>query len=229
MVESMNYNMAENRNLADNMNVIENTNEEQIDSQVKDILELQKMYDELTEILTKYSKYPLPFNIVEKISYLEREFYRRMMTDDVLKKLNDEIELSERFEETANSLVLKVNEMWDNNVSEEDIKTYIYEKLKEIFSSYEDNQIRFLTDTLFNSITCDKNVRVNLTVEQIKNLKRGKGEKGTCGTCLEDYNEDEEIIILHCEGKHAFHPNCIEPWLKLSVHCPTCRYDLRKI
>ena len=64
-----------------------------------------------------------------------------------------------------------------------------------------------------------------LTADEIKNLKKEKGRVGTCGTCLEEYDENDEMTVLKCG--HSYHENCIVPWLKMSVYCPTCRQDLR--
>jgi len=44
----------------------------------------------------------------------------------------------------------------------------------------------------------------------------------TCFICLDNFQENDEIIILNC--KHNFHYTCIENWLKNhSNKCPTCR------
>jgi hypothetical protein len=44
----------------------------------------------------------------------------------------------------------------------------------------------------------------------------------TCFICLDNFQENDELIILQC--KHNFHYSCIENWLKNhSNKCPTCR------
>lgn len=52
-----------------------------------------------------------------------------------------------------------------------------------------------------------------------------------CGICREettDYAAD--FVALPCAGRHAFHPDCIKPWLsgahKLKGDCPLCRAPL---
>ena len=130
----------------------------------------------------------------------------------------------------------------DNNDSEEDIKEEIHKVFHEI---YPNHSIDRLVENFFVFATQDKNVRVNLTDEQINSLPREKynvdgtsnhvrssgtnynsPDEETCGTCLEIFSNGEECMILH--GTHRFHPNCIIPWLKMSVCCPTCRHDLRE-
>lgn len=44
----------------------------------------------------------------------------------------------------------------------------------------------------------------------------------TCTICLEDYIEGEQLVVLPC--KHAFHSDCIVPWLtERSPTCPLCK------
>ena len=46
----------------------------------------------------------------------------------------------------------------------------------------------------------------------------------TCSICLNQFEQDTEIIILPC--RHGFHPNCIDQWLRLHSECPSCRHKL---
>jgi hypothetical protein len=49
----------------------------------------------------------------------------------------------------------------------------------------------------------------------------------SCSICLEDYNPSEKLILLPC--KHAFHPDCIKPWLcERSGCCPLCKKVVMK-
>ncbi|CAG8599436.1 4358_t:CDS:2 [Paraglomus brasilianum] len=67
----------------------------------------------------------------------------------------------------------------------------------------------------------------------INNLPRSKitkkqvvEEQLNCPVCKEDYSEGEEVVSLPCN--HAFHDDCIKPWLKMNGTCPVCRYSLVK-
>lgn len=49
----------------------------------------------------------------------------------------------------------------------------------------------------------------------------------TCPICVCDFEDGEDIRVLPCDGRHAFHPECIDPWLLgVSSLCPLCRLDL---
>jgi hypothetical protein len=49
-------------------------------------------------------------------------------------------------------------------------------------------------------------------------------ELGTCGICLEDYEEGESTKALSCPSRpHSFHKDCIDKWLKLDASCPICK------
>ncbi|KAL8276311.1 hypothetical protein RQP46_011277 [Phenoliferia psychrophenolica] len=49
----------------------------------------------------------------------------------------------------------------------------------------------------------------------------------TCPICVCEFEEGEDVRILPCDGRHRFHPDCIDPWLlQVSSLCPLCRLDL---
>lgn len=47
-----------------------------------------------------------------------------------------------------------------------------------------------------------------------------------CVICQETYKLHDTLITLPCKFAHAFHEDCIVPWLKNSGTCPTCRASL---
>ncbi|KAH6914059.1 RING-7 protein [Coprinopsis sp. MPI-PUGE-AT-0042] len=50
--------------------------------------------------------------------------------------------------------------------------------------------------------------------------------RDTCPICIVDFEEGDDVRVLPCEGKHAFHQSCVDPWLlELSTSCPICRQD----
>jgi hypothetical protein len=52
----------------------------------------------------------------------------------------------------------------------------------------------------------------------------GAAAEDTCTICLEQFAEGAVLFVLPC--KHAFHTDCISPWLKMHSECPSCRYKL---
>ena len=46
----------------------------------------------------------------------------------------------------------------------------------------------------------------------------------TCSICLDQFEDNTEIIILPC--RHGFHQHCIDQWLRLHSECPSCRHKL---
>ncbi|KAL4022172.1 hypothetical protein IC575_015897 [Cucumis melo] len=50
------------------------------------------------------------------------------------------------------------------------------------------------------------------------------GKDVQCAICKEDFAVDEKIQELPC--KHAFHQDCLKPWLESNNSCPICRYEL---
>lgn len=52
-------------------------------------------------------------------------------------------------------------------------------------------------------------------------------ENNTCCVCLEEYVEGDKLIVLPC--KHAFHSDCIIPWLtERQGTCPLCKAFVRE-
>lgn len=55
-------------------------------------------------------------------------------------------------------------------------------------------------------------------------MKIGKGEV-SCAVCVSEFGDNERLRSLpKCE--HAFHPECIDPWLAENSTCPVCRANL---
>lgn len=48
-----------------------------------------------------------------------------------------------------------------------------------------------------------------------------KKERKICAVCLEDFQQDEEVMNLSCS--HKYHSACLLPWLEAHPHCPYCR------
>ncbi|KIY73044.1 hypothetical protein CYLTODRAFT_434414 [Cylindrobasidium torrendii FP15055 ss-10] len=52
----------------------------------------------------------------------------------------------------------------------------------------------------------------------------------TCPICIVDFEDDDDVRILPCEGHHRFHQQCVDPWLlELSSSCPICRQDFHAL
>ncbi|GJN02765.1 hypothetical protein PR202_ga20149 [Eleusine coracana subsp. coracana] len=61
---------------------------------------------------------------------------------------------------------------------------------------------------------------------EIVDHKIGKGVL-ECAVCLTAFEDADDLRLLpHCS--HAFHPECIDPWLQARVTCPLCRANLEK-
>eukprot|EP01023_Acetabularia_acetabulum_P006735 TRINITY_DN12833_c0_g1_i4.p1 TRINITY_DN12833_c0_g1~~TRINITY_DN12833_c0_g1_i4.p1 ORF type:complete len:327 (+),score=46.38 TRINITY_DN12833_c0_g1_i4:61-1041(+) len=56
-----------------------------------------------------------------------------------------------------------------------------------------------------------------------QNLKELSGDQ-TCAVCMERFVKNDDVIVMPC--KHPFHFGCVEPWLKQTNSCPTCRTEL---
>ncbi|KAI8825524.1 hypothetical protein BJ741DRAFT_631761 [Chytriomyces cf. hyalinus JEL632] len=66
--------------------------------------------------------------------------------------------------------------------------------------------------------------------KEIKKLSRHRRHEtvreSECAICLEAWLNGEIIKKLNCG--HAFHQDCVIPWLEEHVHCPLCRSSLER-
>lgn len=202
-----------------------------IDKEMNEIDKINTMINDIEDILVKHHRKPLPASVINKISKYEVFVYRQFMTKKNLKKLLNEIEEANKKMELLNNLLHTVDSMWDNNDTEEDIKQCIFQTFKKVYIGHTLHELRQMSIEFFLDVTRGRNVRVNLSKEQLNSLRKEKyshvnENADTCGTCLEEFVLNDETIILSCD--HRYHPQCIIPWLKTSVFCPTCRKDQRE-
>jgi len=58
-----------------------------------------------------------------------------------------------------------------------------------------------------------------------------------CAICLSNFfchsakgsRSASDMLVLPCDRSHAFHAQCLEPWLQKNFRCPKCRADLRPL
>ncbi|KQJ92286.1 probable E3 ubiquitin-protein ligase ATL45 [Brachypodium distachyon] len=63
------------------------------------------------------------------------------------------------------------------------------------------------------------------SVATLETRKHDAGDGG-CVICIEEYEVGEELSVVPCEYRHAFHRSCLEQWLAQSRLCPLCRHAL---
>ncbi|KAI9505420.1 hypothetical protein GGI25_005476 [Coemansia spiralis] len=68
-----------------------------------------------------------------------------------------------------------------------------------------------------------KRKRYSLTVDEIEQAfppsTMHSGDGSECVICLDSLDNSVRMLTCH----HSFHADCIDPWLKCSATCPTCR------
>lgn len=48
-------------------------------------------------------------------------------------------------------------------------------------------------------------------------------ETETCGICLDDMINEDEMSSLKCHAAHKFHTSCITDWICVNPKCPMCQ------
>ncbi|OIT05854.1 PREDICTED: E3 ubiquitin-protein ligase RING1-like [Nicotiana attenuata] len=63
------------------------------------------------------------------------------------------------------------------------------------------------------------------SIEALPILEIVQEEKRTeCAICLLEFQVGGKAKEMPC--KHRYHPNCIDPWLRVHGSCPVCRYKM---
>ena len=78
-----------------------------------------------------------------------------------------------------------------------------------------------------NQINNKKLIEKNLEAKKYNVNQFNEKSNDTCTFCLEEFKENEFIIILPCN--HIFHCNCIRKWLEVNLKeplCPNCKKNI---
>ncbi|KAB8087588.1 hypothetical protein EE612_011930 [Oryza sativa] len=62
---------------------------------------------------------------------------------------------------------------------------------------------------------------------EVRKHRSGGGGALECAVCLTVFDDGDDLRLLP-QCSHAFHPDCIDPWLEGHVTCPLCRANLEK-
>jgi len=65
--------------------------------------------------------------------------------------------------------------------------------------------------------------KIKINEENINYIRKNSNCEN-CSVCKDDFEITQDLISLPC--KHAFHQDCLTPWLKERNSCPTCRFEL---
>jgi len=60
-------------------------------------------------------------------------------------------------------------------------------------------------------------------VEVGTNYRTKSFEEAVCPICVEQFLPNQDIVILPCNIKHIYHPNCVKAWLEKNDSCPLCK------
>jgi hypothetical protein len=202
--------------------------EKLVKKEMDDVFLLTEMKDKINNILSIEGKNYFSPEEIDTISQIESQYYRMIMVPSIRQKIDDNFRRQSEIQNGFTNLIQEVDNKWDNAVSEEEIKLFVLNEIKKLFPELHEDEAQNLSNNFYTTITNGKNVRVHLNEHQLNQLKKQKGIEGTCGICMEDFNIEEEVMVLPCDGKHSYHPHCILPWLKMSVNCPMCKCDLRE-
>ena len=220
--------------LVSNQNQNESTQEEGFQKLAEIMMDIDwcmQSMNSLEKVMNVHG--PLSYDNVIEISAIEQDLYEMIMTAENYAVLLRQYQENFRVMTKLNGMYNSIDQMWDSNISEDQIKEFIKTQLKDIYDgvypALTENDLAELTTTIFLEATGRKPVRVCLSEEQIADLPRMhfNGNSEQCPTCFEYLAENEEVICLNCSGQHKYHPDCIIPWLRKSVFCPKCRADLR--
>jgi len=124
-------------------------------------------------------------------------------------------------------LVIRVNNNNHNNYYIDNIENYNYNNNNFIYNqNYQinnNNNNNNLESYNRNNIKKDdknfiKNILNICNKDKYNKSKYNKNNIKNCGICLQDYEDNEEILLLPC--LHIYHYNCIIHWFERKKTCP---------
>jgi len=213
--------------------------------EINDILNKNRKEEEIIDLLRKYENYLeqierlkeitsinnlVTEDVIKELNKMELDFYNIIVSQDIREKFKRKRESQQQMNIKIEEIINDIDTMWDEGNSEDEIKNNIRLKLKDVCINFTDEIFEYMINYLFNLITRHKSVRVNLNDHQITKLKHitiEEDNENICITCLNHFKEGEDVIVLPCNDTHMFHSECIVTWLKMSVHCPLCKADIR--
>lgn len=57
-------------------------------------------------------------------------------------------------------------------------------------------------------------------------VKEGDLDEEQCTICRCEFEKDHSVKVLPCQ--HVFHPDCIDPWLRINKKCPICSREAKQ-
>mmetsp|Transcript_28428 Transcript_28428/g.90986 ORF Transcript_28428/g.90986 Transcript_28428/m.90986 type:complete len:251 (+) Transcript_28428:356-1108(+) len=67
----------------------------------------------------------------------------------------------------------------------------------------------------------EEDVIDRIPIRKFASSQLSSDDDATCAICLCEYADEDQLRVLHCG--HAFHKDCLDPWLRLNGSCPSCR------
>lgn len=210
-----------------------------MDSNESDETEDQQVNDEEPVIL------PIPISLSQLMgSFMNNN--NTVYTTNIVNTDNNITESGLNINGTVNNIIDNEDIVNDNNILPNDNEVLPYENIQTpnlFMNIFTRNRIpaqgppqtfeEQIVNQTFNQQNkykkvCSKDFINSLSVQKV--TKEMVEKKITCGVCLDELKEGEEIIELPCKDKHYFHIKnevCdgIYPWLKENNTCPLCRYE----
>ena len=137
--------------------------------------------------------YEVVYNQLNIVSKIECVLGRQPITLDDI----------EKFSET--NLLVEKSDLNTDISNYEDLTSYIGSRLEDFY--HKRLSQKRIEELSFNFKTAEENSE----------------NKESCGICLEDYSEDQQVCKLPCG--HLLCRPCSEKWFKDSSQCPICRDD----
>jgi hypothetical protein len=156
------------------------------------------------------------------------ENYKNLAND--IKRQSDEDITSKLIEKRPSN----ISELKSLTEQVKNIKNFFNEKIKDVIRITEENdkiQKKIITMSDYPISEYDKNyILGKMKVIKYENLNEPLNQEikklKECVICLGDFKKKDNVKVFCC-GKHIFHSKCLSDWLKKSVICPLCKYNMK--
>lgn len=194
------------------LNICRSNMFEHINDDIQNIIAIRS---EMTRLLLIYTRIAMVHNIRIMIKDIYNFMYNenKITTLDELKTLTTNVFYYYTIyygDDIEEEILYKTIEKYHKHIK---LLLSIYDTFNEIMNERERDEKRVMTEEDFNKL-------------QIVKIDELKQEDKTCSICQDEYDTNDEIVILKCNNHH-FHKNCIKNWLmNHSNICPLCRMTI---
>lgn len=213
--------------------IFKNINQEfkkSLDSFKKIYMDTLEQYKISLILIKQIGEMTISKELIENFEELKNSLEKYKNLANEIKKQSDD-DLTSKLIEKRPSNIFELKSLIEQLKK---IRNFFFDKTKEVIKITNENEIiqkKIISMSNYPIKDIDKNYIFNkMKVIKYDNLNLPLNKDITklkeCVICLNDFKRNDYLKVFSC-GKHIFHEKCLSDWLKNSVVCPLCKYNMK--